>query len=45
MGNIVAITGRRNEILQKQIQDNTDNTVAFQCDIADLSSFDFMLKK
>ena len=43
-GNIV-LYGRRNEILQKQIQDNTDNTVAFQCDIADLSSFDFMLKK
>lgn len=43
-GNIVAITGRRNEILQKQIKDNADNTVAFQCDIADLSSFDFMLK-
>lgn len=44
-GNIVAITGRRNELLQKQIKDNPDNTVAFQCDIADLSSFDFMLKK
>jgi len=43
-GNVVAITGRRNEILQKQIKDNPDNTVAFQCDIADLSSFDFMLK-
>lgn len=43
-GNIVAITGRRNELLQKQIKDNPDNTVAFQCDIADLSSFDYMLK-
>lgn len=43
-GNIVAITGRRHEILQKQIKDNADNTVAFQCDIADLFSFDFMLK-
>lgn len=43
-GNIVAITGRRNELLQKQIKDNPDNTIAFQCDIADLSSFDFMLK-
>lgn len=43
-GNTVAITGRRNELLQKQIKDNPDNTVAFQCDIADLSSFDFMLK-
>jgi short-subunit dehydrogenase len=43
-GNIVAITGRRNELLQQQIKDNPDNTVAFQCDIADLSSFDFMLK-
>lgn len=44
-GNIVAITGRRDEILQKQIKDNPDNTVAFQCDTADLASFDFMLKK
>lgn len=43
-GNTVAITGRRKELLQKQIKDNPDNTVAFQCDIADLSSFDFMLK-
>ena len=43
-GNTVAITGRRNELLQKQIKDNPDNTVAFQCDIADLSSFDFMLR-
>ena len=43
-GNTVAITGRRNELLQKQIKDNPDNTVAFQCDIADLSSFDCMLK-
>lgn len=43
-GNTVAITGRRNELLQKQIKDNPDNTIAFQCDIADLSSFDFMLK-
>lgn len=43
-GNTVAITGRRNELLQKQIKDNPDNTVAFQCDIADLSSFDYMLK-
>lgn len=43
-GNTVAITGRRNELLQQQIKDNPDNTVAFQCDIADLSSFDCMLK-
>ena len=43
-GNTVAITGRRNELLQQQIKDNQDNTVAFQCDIADLSSFDCMLK-
>lgn len=43
-GNTVAITGRRNEILQKQIKDNPDNTVAFHCDISDLSSFDFMLR-
>ncbi len=43
-GNTVAITGRRNELLQKQIKDNPDNTVAFQCDIADLFSFDCMLK-
>jgi len=43
-GNTVAITGRRNELLQQQIKDTPDNTVAFQCDIADLSSFDFMLK-
>ena len=43
-GNTVAITGRRNELLQQQIKDNPDNTIAFQCDIADLSSFDFMLK-
>lgn len=43
-GNTVAITGRRNELLQKQIKDTPDKTVAFQCDIADLSSFDFMLK-
>lgn len=43
-GNTVAITGRRNELLQKQIKDNQDNTIAFQCDIADLSSFDCMLK-
>lgn len=42
--NTVAITGRRNELLQKQIKDNPDNTVAFQCDIADLSSFDCVLK-
>jgi len=44
-GNTVAITGRRNEILQKQIKYNPDNTVACQCDIADLASFDAMLKK
>lgn len=43
-GNIVAITGRRNENLQKQAADTPGNTVAFQCDIADLSSFDLMLK-
>ena len=43
-GSTVAITGRRNELLQKQIKDNPGNTFAFQCDIADLSSFDFMLR-
>ncbi|MBO5053205.1 MAG: SDR family NAD(P)-dependent oxidoreductase [Muribaculaceae bacterium] len=43
-GNTVAITRRRNEILQRQIKENPDCTVAFQCDVADLSSFDFMLK-
>lgn len=43
-GNTVAITGRRNKLLQQQINDNPDNTVAFQCDIAKLSSFDCLLK-
>lgn len=43
-GNSVAITGRRDEILQQQIKENPQNTIAFQCDIADLSSFDFMLR-
>ncbi|MCM1517968.1 MAG: SDR family NAD(P)-dependent oxidoreductase [Pseudoflavonifractor sp.] len=43
-GNSVAIIGRRDEILQKQIKDNRDNSVAFKCDIADLSSFDFVLR-
>ncbi len=43
-GNTVAITGRRNEILAQQIKESPDQTLAFQCDIADLSSFDSMLK-
>lgn len=42
--NTVVITGRRNDILQRQIKENPNNTIAFQCDIADLSSFDPMLK-
>ncbi len=44
-GNTVAITGRRNENLAQQIKESPDHTLAFQCDIADLSSFDLMLKK
>lgn len=44
MENTVAITGRRNEILQRQFKDKPDTTVAFQCDVANLSSFDSMLK-
>ena len=43
-GNTVAITGRRDEILQRQIKDNPDNTIAFRCDIADFPSFESMLK-
>lgn len=43
-GNTVAITGRRDEILQRQIKNKSDCTIAFQCDIADLTSFDSMLK-
>lgn len=43
-GNSVAIAGRRDEILQQQIKENPQNTIASQCDIADLSSFDFMLR-
>ncbi|MCM1071595.1 MAG: SDR family NAD(P)-dependent oxidoreductase [Bacteroides sp.] len=43
-GNMVAIAGRRNEILLQQINDRPDDTLAFQCDIADGSSFDSMLK-
>ncbi len=43
-GNSVAITGRRNEILAQQVKENPENTFAFQCDIADFSSFDSMLK-
>ena len=44
MGNTVAITGRRDEILQSQIKESPDSTIAFQCDIANLNSFDSMLK-
>ena len=43
-GNTVAITGRRDEILQRQIKENPGSTVAFRCDVADLLSFDTMLK-
>lgn len=43
-GNTVAITGRREEILQRQIKENTDNTIAFRCDVADLPSFDHSIK-
>ncbi len=42
--NTVAITGRRNENLAQQIKESPDQTLAFQCDIADLSSFESMLK-
>lgn len=44
MGNTVAIIGRRDEILKRQIKDNPDKTIAFRCDVADLTSFDYMLK-
>ncbi len=44
MGNTVAITGRRDEILQRQIKENSVSTIAFRCDVADLLSFDSMLK-
>ena len=43
-GNTVAITGRRDESLQRQIKENPGSTVAFRCDVADLLSFDTMLK-
>lgn len=43
-GNSVAVTGRRNEILAQQVKESPENTFAFQCDIADFSSFDSMLK-
>ncbi len=43
-GDNVAITSRRKEILEQQIKENPDNTVAIQCEIADLFSFDSMLK-
>ncbi len=43
-GNTTAIVGRRNEILLQQIKEKPDNTLAFQCDIAEPSSFNSMLK-
>lgn len=43
-GNTVAITGRRDEILQRQTNERPDNTLAFQCDISNLPSFNSMLK-
>ena len=42
--NTVAIAGRRNEILQRQIKEKPDSSIAFQCDVADCSSVDLMLK-
>ena len=42
--NIVAITGRRNEILLQQSNEQPDKTLAFQCDVANLSAFSAMLK-
>ncbi len=42
--NNVAISGRRNDILAQQKKESPDNTFALQCDIADFSSFDTMLK-
>lgn len=44
MGNTVAITGRRDEILQRQIKESPGSTIAFRCDVADLLSFDSVLK-
>lgn len=44
-GNTVVITGRRNENLSRQIKERPADTLAFQCDIADCSAFNSMLKK
>lgn len=39
LGNTVSIIGRRNDELDKMMNEAPDNTISFQCDIADVESF------